>query len=119
MLQRIKRYFVDLRYGYSLIAPLIAYSNFLLIGYNFTEAHELIPFEIFTILFTAGMVSVLVVIGRTFRHKQLSTDEDLRYERAKQQARTNRILLEALAGRASHEDIDERIRYLRDVEAKN
>lgn len=108
-----------MRYGYILIAPIITYSNFILIAYNFTFFKE-IPFPIFVIILTLGILGTLVALGRIFRRNQLEVDEDLKYERARAQAKTNRIILEALHDTVlsyqMKKQISERIEFLKGIE---
>lgn len=109
-----KRRYADSRVGYALLAPLLAFSNFILLVYNFT-ALSFIPFELFVVLAITFGAITLAFVGRLFRKKQQSTDFDLAFERSRQGAKVLRILLESQDGIPSKEMLDE-IAYLRKIE---
>lgn len=118
-----KRRYYDLRQGWTVLAPLFAYSNFVLIIYNFTNLKEIVSQEIFVILFSVGAGLILLLMGKTFRKKQLSVDLSLAYERNKAAAKTLRIhletskrILEKMNEPVSIE-LEERIEYLRSIES--
>lgn len=124
-LRFIKRRYFDGRIGYTLIAPLFAVNNFVLIAYNFTDLKNIIPFDFFVLFFILSSVVVLVFLGNTFRNKQLSIDVDLSYEKSPQQATTNRIILEQIQkiqfqnNLVISKELKDRIDYLRNIESVN
>lgn len=112
-----------MRYAYVFIAPIIAYSNFVLIAYNFTDLKEAIRFEIFTVFFTLGLIAVIAFAGMILRKNQMPTDFKLQYERNQEMMKTHLAILEGvleLSGNNSpnHEalkKIQTRINYLKKV----
>ncbi len=118
----LKRRYSDMKYAIGVIAPIIAYSNFILIAYNFTDLKNIIPFYIFAPLFSIGLVIMLTLIGKVFRKKQLATDITLIYEQSVESARTARVSMEfaVLLGKKlglepTQEYLD-RIEYHRQIE---
>lgn len=118
--RNLKKFYVDLRYGSGVATPLVSYSSFILIAYHFTNLN-IIPFPIFSVFFTMGIVIGFIVIGKIFREKQLSVDQDLIYQQQRDAARTQRIILEALYStmESSNKKLDvyERIQYLKMIES--
>lgn len=120
-MNRIKKFYTDMRYGAAVATPVFSYSSFVLIAYNFTGLNT-IPFPIFAVSFTAGLIVLFIIVGAVFRTKQLSTDQDLLYMQQKELIRTQRITLEAIAtnlGILAGSEITERIEYLKRLEAAN
>jgi len=113
-----KSYF-DLRLGMPIFFPFLSMSNFLLIAYNFTGLKDVMGFELFAVLLAVTMVLTLVIIGRTFRKVQLATESDLGYERQKQSAKTQRVILENLLSSKHNDELVERIAYLKKIEVGN
>ncbi len=121
-----KRKFYDMRYAYGLVAPIIAYSNFALIAYNFTDLKD-IPFEIFAPIFSVGLVTILTMAGMVLRKKQLPTDFKLQYERNIELVRTQLVILKAIRDLNSNKFsdkntmnmIEQRVRYLEDLVQNN
>jgi len=75
----LKRRYLDLRLGGVTINPLIQASNFTMLAYLTME--NIVPMWIFIPLFIIGVFSLFGVVGLFFRRIQLSTDEDLKYEK--------------------------------------
>lgn len=96
ILNELRRRFTDIKFGYNLIGPVIAYSNFSLIAYNFTDLKEWIPFEIFVILFAVGLAAFLAFAGMMFRKYQLPTDFRLQYERNVELVESQLAILEGI-----------------------
>ena len=76
----IQRRYHDVRVGMTTVSPIVAISNFLLLAYNFSIMNEILPFEIFTVLFIIGSIAVFMVIGSIFRKKQYKVDNTIQYE---------------------------------------
>lgn len=89
----LKRRYLDMRLGGVTINPIIQTSNFVMISYTIIILTLDIPFWIYTPIFLIGVVLVFTVIGLLFRRIQLSTDEDLKYEK---QIQLNKTLLEIM-----------------------
>lgn len=96
MIRYVKRRYADLRFAINVVAPVLSYSNFVLLAYNFSDMKDMLPFEIFVPLFTGGLVGILLIIGLTFRKKQLETDITLQYEQSIPAVRSMRILYDYL-----------------------
>lgn len=75
----LKRRYLDLRMGGVTINPVIQASNFVMISYIVFQ--DSISFWIYAPLFFLGIISMFTVTGLFFRKIQLSTDEDLKYEK--------------------------------------
>ena len=84
----IKRRYSESRIGAVVINPILQASNFIMLAYIVIE--NVIPFWLFVPLFVMGMVSLVTFTGFKFRNIQLSTDEDIKYEK---QTKLNRTLL--------------------------
>lgn len=85
----LKRRYLDLRMGGVTINPLIQAANFTMLAYLTIE--NFIPLWLFAPLFIGGVFSAFTVSGLLFRKVQMSTDEDLKYER---QTELNKTLFE-------------------------
>lgn len=117
-----KRRYTDIRYAIGILAPIFAYTNFILLAYNFTELKNILPFYLFAPMFSIGMIILLVYVGLLFRKKQQATDITLAYERSVEGNRTARISMEhimelgeKLGVKPTQEYID-RVAYLRKIE---
>lgn len=122
MYQFIKRRYYDIRQAWGLVSPIFAFVNFLLIAYNFTKLRDVISIEYFSVIFSIGVGLCLLIIGRTYRKKQLPTDQNLIYERSTQNATTSRLQLEACkillekSNTSVPRELEERIQYLKNIE---
>lgn len=116
---QIKKWYVELRYGSAIATPLFSYSSFVLIAYNFTGL-SIVPFPIFAVLFSIGLIAGFITIGSLFRQKQMSTDQDILYQQQRDSARTQKIILEAIhemmESSSKKLDVYERIQYLKQIE---
>src|SRR3990172_4646826 len=110
---KLKRRYADLRFGYAQVGILIGLANFLLLAYNFTNAKDIVSFPIFVLVTAFGFGAVLILIGKSFRNRQMGVDHDLGFEKAPLQAKTFRILLQQSP--TSKETIDF-IDYLKRIE---
>lgn len=93
-----KRRYLDLRLGGVTINPIIQAANFVMISYTILILSVDIPFWIYAPLFFIGVFSTFGVLGLFFRTKQLSTDENLKYE---QQVDFNKTLYEIMKAQRS------------------
>lgn len=82
----LKRRYYDMRIGGGTINPLIQTGNFSMLAY--LTLNEIIPIYIFIPVFVMGMFTVFTITGLKFRQVQLSTDEDLKYEKKSENAKT-------------------------------
>ncbi len=88
----IKRRYSESRIGAVTINPILAASNFIMLIW-ITLSTDIIPFWLFVPVFLFFMISLVVIIGYKFRVIQLSTDEDIKYEK---QADFNSTLYEMM-----------------------
>jgi hypothetical protein len=77
----VKRRYTEARIGAVVLNPIISASTFLGVAYLYIK--DIIPFIVFAPLFLIIMTVIVTVIGFKFRNVQLSTDEDIRYEKQK------------------------------------
>ncbi len=77
----VKRRYTEARIGAVVINPIMAASTFLGVAYLYIK--DIIPFIVFAPLFLIIMTAIVTVIGFKFRNIQLSTDEDIKYEKQK------------------------------------
>lgn len=87
----LKRRYLDLRLGGVTINPIIQASNFVMISYIVIS--DSIPFWLYAPLFLSAVLICFAGAGLAFRKIQLSTDEDLKYEK---QSELNRTLYEIM-----------------------
>ena len=120
-----KRRYVDIRMAATLVSPIIAFGNFLLLAYNFTVIKEAIPFHLFVPLFIFSVVAFLVVTGRLFRKKQQATDITLAFERSVEANKSIRIITEYMieVGKKldvkTPQEIIDRVEYLKKIERQD
>ena len=109
----IQRRYHDVRVGMTTVSPIVAISNFLLLAYNFSILSEILPFEVFTVLFVVGSIIVFMFIGGIFRKKQYKIDNAIQYENNPELVKTNLVIMECLKNLPIDADlkkkIDERI----------
>ena len=77
----VKRRYTEARIGAVVLNPIISASTFLGVAYLYIK--DIIPFIVFAPLFLIIMTVIVTVIGFKFRNVQLSTDEDIKYEKQK------------------------------------
>lgn len=90
-----KNIYFDMRLGGITLNPLIAVINFLMLSYLVIE--NVIPFWLFVPLFLVGVFILYSIVGNKFRQIQQTTDVNLVYEKATEQAKTNIEILKQLA----------------------
>ena len=90
----IKRRYFELRAGITVISPAISAST--LIGVAYLYISEVLPIWIFIPMFVAFMITVSTIIGFKFRGIQLSTDEDMKYEKQKELNKTLYLIMKSL-----------------------
>lgn len=114
MFDKLKRRYADLRFGYAQVGILIGLANFLLIAYNFTNAKDVISFPIFVLITALGFCAGLILIGKSFRDRQMGVDHDLGFEKAPLNAKTFRLILQQFKPTV---ETTEFIEYLKKIEA--
>ena len=77
----VKRRYAEARIGAVVLNPILAASTFLGVAYLYIQNY--IPFWIFAPIFLIGMTTLVTIVGYKFRNIQLSTDEDIKYEKQK------------------------------------
>lgn len=78
---KIKKIYHDLRIGQSVIFPVLAMVNFVIISYSLTPIADVIPIYLYMPLVIISVIMLLIVVGNQFRHKQQPTDFTLAYEK--------------------------------------
>ena len=95
-MDRLKRYYLYLRFGQVMIFPILSFSNFMMIAYlaldGFVPMRYLIPFLI------VACIGSMIIIGRIFKNKQLSTDQNTVFEQSPHLIKTLRMILESDEG---------------------
>ncbi len=86
MNKNIKRRYFDFRNGHLTLAPLISFSNFMMLAY--LTINEFIPIWLFAPLFTIAVLISFTVVGNYFRKIQVATDLNMGYEKATESATT-------------------------------
>lgn len=76
----VKKIYFDMRIGQSVVFPVLAMINFIIISYSLTDISKMVSMEIYIPAVIAGMALVLIAIGGVFRRKQQSTDFTVAYE---------------------------------------
>lgn len=109
----VKRRYTEARIGAVVINPLMAASTFLGVSYLYLK--DVIPFYIFAPLFLATMTVIVTVIGFKFRNIQLSTDEDIRYEKQKDFNKTLLEIMNALDDDQRSTAFYERLDYVKKI----
>jgi hypothetical protein len=109
----------------TLVSPVIAFSNFLLLAYNFTGLKDTIPFHLFVPLFIVSILVLLVTIGKLFRMKQQATDITLSFERSVEANKSIRIITEYMIELGKKLDVKtpkeilDRVEYLKKIERQD
>jgi hypothetical protein len=109
----VKRRYTEARIGAVVINPLMAASTFLGVAYLYIQNY--ISFYIFAPLFLITMIVIVTVIGFKFRNIQLSTDEDIRYEKQKDFNRTLLEIMNALDDGNKSKAFYERLDYVEKI----
>jgi|APSaa5957512535_1039671.scaffolds.fasta_scaffold04504_24 hypothetical protein len=91
----IKRRYFESRIGSVTINPILAASNFIMLIW-ITLSTDVIPFWVFVPLALTGMISLVTIVGYKFRTIQLSTDEDMKYEKQKELNKTLYMIMNEL-----------------------
>lgn len=109
----VKRRYTEARIGAVVISPLMAASTFLGVSYLYLK--DIIPFYIFAPLFLIGMTVIVTVIGFKFRNIQLSTDEDIKYEKQKDFNKTLLEIMNALDDGNRSPEFYKRLDYVKKI----
>ena len=115
-IDKLKRRYADIRWGYAQFGFFIGLANFLILVYNFTPAKDIISFEIFVPITLAVFLLIFTYSGQLFRNKQMATDHDLGFERNPAMAKVLRIILEQQELKT--DEIIQQINYLRKIETQ-
>jgi len=121
----IREKYLDIRLGWSNIAPVIALINFVMLVYITVKDNpslHFIPVNILMPIFIIGFSLFIITSGTIFRKKQMKIDSTLSYEQQREPAKTTRILFDdihtiqkLLNIRVSSESINRR-QYMYDIE---
>lgn len=93
----IREKYLDIRLGWSNIAPAISFINFIMLVYITIKNDGLfigIPINLLMVVFTIGFSALVIISGTVFRKKQLTIDSTLNYEQQREPAKTTRILFD-------------------------
>jgi hypothetical protein len=112
--QNLKRAYFDIRNGIGVIGPLVQFFNFVMLFYLVLNKTDWLWIAMPAVI--AGLFVAMLITGNIFRRVQLGTDFDLSYERSPEQAKTNRIILDALYKINPSPEIEARLEYLRHIE---
>ena len=110
----IKRRYTESRIGSVTLNPILAASNFIMLIWITLET-DLIPFWLFVPLFMAAMITLVTVVGFKFRNIQLSTDEDIKYEKQKDFNKTLLEIMNALDDGQRSQAFYERLDYIKAI----
>ena len=109
----VKRRYAEARIGAVVLNPILAASTFLGVAYLYIQEH--LPFFIFAPIFLIGMTAIVTVVGFKFRNIQLSTDEDIKYEKQKDFNRTLYEIMLALDDGSRSKSFYERLDYVEKI----
>ena len=90
----IKRRYFDFRQGSITLAPIMQFSNFLMLAY--LTINEVIPFEIFVPVFIITILISFTLVGSKFRKHQFPTDINMGYEKSTEAGVTVYHMMKAL-----------------------
>lgn len=90
----IKTSYFYLRTGWTVIAPIFGFSNFIMLIYITLELE--LPIYIFAPISAILIAGSLVLTGKLFREKQMATDHNLVYFKATEALTTELIMWEQL-----------------------
>ena len=107
----VKRRYTEARIGAVVLNPIISASTFLGVAYLYIK--DIIPFIIFAPLFLIIMTVIVTVIGFKFRNVQLSTDEDIKYEKQADFNRTLYHIMSALDNDMQNKSFYDRMDYVK------
>lgn len=102
----LKRRYFEARAGNTVISPIISASTFVGVAYLYIK--DIMPFYYFLPIFFISMVTLVTIIGLKFRTIQLTTDENMKYEKQTELNKTLYLIMEALNKQEvqSHEFLD-------------
>ena len=109
----VKRRYTEARIGAVVLNPIISASTFLGVAYLYIK--DIIPFIVFAPLFLIIMTVIVTVIGFKFRNVQLSTDEDIKYEKQKDFNKTLLEIMNALDDDHRTPAFYERMEYIKKI----
>lgn len=115
----IKRRYFDFRTGNTTLAPLLQFSNFMMLAY--LTINEVIPMWIFAPIFIVSILVAFTWVGSIFRKQQTPTDVNMIYEKSTQAAETvyqmmlsNEIIMKKL-GIPIPIDFLNRLKYMKQI----
>lgn len=114
--EKIKRRYLDLRLGNQTLAPILQFSNFMMLAY--LTINEFIPIWIFAPLFIIGIVTTYTLVGNKFRKYQQPVDMNMNYEKATEAGKTVYSMMSAQKVIMDHlkipypEGFEKRLQYM-------
>ncbi len=108
----IKRRYTESRIGSVTLNPIMATSNFIMLIW-ITIQTDVIPFWLFIPLMLIALISLVTFVGYKFRTIQLSTDEDIKYEKQADFNRTLYHIMSALDNDMQNKSFYDRMDYVK------
>jgi hypothetical protein len=90
----VKRRYFDFRQGSITLAPIMQFSNFLMLAY--LTINDFIPFELFVPIFVISILISFTLVGAKFRKHQFPTDINMGYEKSTEAGITVYHMMKAL-----------------------
>jgi hypothetical protein len=92
MINMKEKYF-DFRQGNATLAPIIGFSNFLMLSY--LTIKNIIPFYIFVPIFVVIVLTTYTAAGHYFRKHQYATDINIGFAKSTESAKTTYVMMMA------------------------
>ena len=83
---KIKEKYFDFRQGNATLAPIIGFSNFLMLSY--LTIKNIMPFYFFVPLFIVTVLVTYTIVGHHFKNRQFTTDINIGFIKSTENART-------------------------------
>lgn len=119
----LRRRWTDFRMGHSLyLIFLLSFTNFILIFHRLLIERVEVLNEIFTDLWLFGIIFILfyipvaIFIGLWHRRTQVRIETDLTFRNFPVLAKSFRVLLDLLDGKAKKEEVDKFRKFLKSIE---
>lgn len=94
MNKNLKRRYFDFRNGNQTLAPILQFSNFMMLAY--LTINDVIPMWVFAPIFVITVLISFTVVGHYFRKIQVATDLNMGYEKATEAGATVYHMMKAI-----------------------
>lgn len=91
----LKIIYHNLRIGQVTIFPLLSMINLIIITYSLTDITKHLPFHVYAPLLVIVLVMAFIIIGKFFKGRQLSTDQNEIFRKQTELIKTLRLILES------------------------